>query len=302
MKRKLALFLAAVLAAGLLAGCVIRQQTSEPEKFQLWFTVDLSEWTSQTTALASCDYEGEETVPAVMASLLAGPAAGSGLKSPIPAGTTLEGWSLNNGILRVDLSRAYGNLVGVDLTLADYCLTLTLTQLEGVDGVRITVNGAGLSYRDRQVLYPEDVVFSGAEEEPVELSAALYFLRAGSGELGYELRLFQLTESESPTLEVLKALADGPADTGLTALIPQEVEVYSAQVEAGVCYADFSAALLDTVPADEGMQVLILSSIVETLCGLEDVETVQILVEGETVPRYGQVDISQPLEPAAGRS
>ena len=301
MKRCIALLLAAALAAALLGGCA-PQQAETPEKFQLWFTSDLSQWTSDATALQSRDYEGEETVPAVMAALLAGPPADSGLVSPFPAGTTMMSWSLTNGILRVDLSRAYGNLVGVDLTLADYCLTLTLTQLNGVDGVRITVNGTGLAYRDRQVFYAEDVVFSGAEEEPVELSAALYFLRADSGELGYELRIFQLTESESPTLAVLEALAAGPADTGLAPLIPEGVEVYSARVDGGVCYADFSAALLDTVPADGALQVLILSSVVETLCGMEDVETVQILVEGETVSYYGQVDISQPLEPAAGRS
>ena len=86
-------------------------------------------------------------------------------------------------------------------------------------------------------------------------------------------------------------------------MIPEGVAVYSARMDDGVCYVDFSAALLDTVPPDEEGQILLLSSLVETLCGLDtvNVKSVQILVEGESVSHYGMVDISQPLEPASGQ-
>lgn len=73
--------------------------------------------------------------------------------------------------------RATGSLTGIGLTLADYCLTFTLCQLEEVERVNITVSGRTISYRYRQELDPSQAVLSGVEETPVEVSAVLYFPR-----------------------------------------------------------------------------------------------------------------------------
>jgi len=299
MKRMLSLVLALLMLAGLTVGCGSRPE-EEPEGLKLWFTTDLSQWSAEVSALTTCPYEGEETAAAMMDALLSGPPGNGALVSPIPAGTSLVSWSLNDGVLRIALSRHYSELMGAALTLADYCIALTLCQLPEVEGVQIVVSGGTPAWRNRGVLYADDVVFSGAEEEPVELSAPLYFRREGTVSLGYELRIFRLTEDELPTEAVLDALLAGPEDSGLVRLIPEGVTVHSARVDAGVCYVDFSAALMETVPADEEGQILILSSVVETLCGLEAVSSVQILVDGETVAQYGLVDISQPLEPSGG--
>lgn len=274
----------ALLALALLALAACAAPTEEQEEeFLLWFTGGTSTWSAASQALQGEAYGGEHTVPAVMAALLAGPEESSGLTSPIPAGTRLLNWSLKSGILRVDLSPPYNTLVGVDLTLADYCVTLTLTQLEGVDGVCITVNGGTLPFRDRQILRESDVVFSGAEEEPVRFFAALCFGRTESSELGVELRSFRLTENEQPALAVLEALAAGPSDQGLSPLLPPGVQVYSARVENGVCYADFSKELLSGEQERPEEYLLMLRSITETLCSLESIQSVQILVEGAPV-------------------
>lgn len=300
MRRRLySLWLAAALCLTLLAGCG-GEAAEDPDGLKLWFTNDPANWSASATTFGTWEYQGEATVSGLLTALLAGPPPESGLTTAIPDGTNLLNWTLENRILKVDLSRPYGDLVGVDLTLADYCIVLTLTQLDGVEGVRITVNGSELPYRDRQVFYAEDVVLSGAEEEPVDVFAALYFRRGDGSELGFEQRIFRLTESESPTLAVLQALVDGPEDEGLTRLLPEELEIYSAKVDDGVCHVDVSSLLLDTVPAQKTEQELVISSIVNTLCSLDTVESVQLLVEGEQVAWYGTVDISQPLRPADG--
>lgn len=301
MRRWIALLMAAALTAGLLCACAAGE-TEEKADFLLWFAAepDPGDRSAAPGGLGSEGYGGTETVPAVMAALLAGPSADSGLRSPFPAGTRLLNWSRHGGIVQVDMSQSYGRLVGVDLTVADYCIALTLTQLEGVEGVRVTVGGVELPYRDRQILRREDVVFSGAEEEPVEVPAALCFRRAGSDELAVELRVFRLTESESPTLTVLVALLAGPEDEGLEALLPEGVEVYSARVDDGVCYADFSAALLEGMPEGQQERDLVLRSVTETLCSLASVERVEILVEGEPLPWERKAGIAQPVPGGAG--
>ncbi len=282
MKRSLALALAILL---LLGAC--GAQPPQEEGLQLWFVVTDEE--GACSGLSTEDYAGEESVPALLAALLAGPGANSDLISPIPAGTALQSWSRTGSMIQVDLSRPYLELSGVERTLANYCIALTLTQLEGVAAVRLTVNGADLGIPP---LREEDVLFSGAEEEPVELIAALHFRRQGGNELGVEQRIFRLIESESATLEVLKALVAGPREAGLVSLLPAEVEVYSARVEGGVCYADFSAALLEQVPETEEEQRLVLRSVVESLCSLGHVQAVQLLVEGAPLTTYGQVDVT----------
>lgn len=68
--------------------------------------------------------------------LFSGPTQG-GLTSPFPEGLSLQGWSLEDGLLTLSLSEQYGGLADVSLTLADYCLVLTLSQVDGVDAVQI---------------------------------------------------------------------------------------------------------------------------------------------------------------------
>lgn len=292
MKKALIRLLAAALLLALAFGCASRAQEEE-QGLRLWFPVDPA-LGKLSAALDSCPYQGEErSIPALLSALAAGPPAEEQeLSAVLPAGARVLSWSLENRVVNVELSAAYAGLVGVELTLADYCITLTLTQLPGVDGVRITASGGGQSYRDRQALYPEDVLFSGAEETPVEVTAALYFRRGSGDTLGYELRKFRLTEDSVPAKAVLAALIAGPEDEGLLPLLPPDLAVRSAWVEGGTCTADLSGRLLDLPEADRGPA---LRSIVNTLCSLDTVERVQILIDGEPAGEFGGADLSEPL-------
>lgn len=289
MRRVVALLLAAVLLLGTMTACGSEKKETD---FQLWFVRTADDG---AVSLSTESYSGVQTIPAVMNALLDGPSGMNGLTSLIPEGTELQSWEQTGAVIHVDLSQPYSSLVGVNLTLADYCIVLTLCQLEGIRGVRITVNGIDLPSRGRQILWQADVVLSGAEEEPVELIAALCFRRTGGNELGVEQRMFRLTESQSATLAVLQALLAGPKEAGMQTLLPEGTEVYSARVEAGVCYADFSQKLIESIPGSMEEQQLIIRSIVESLCSLGYVQAVQILVEGEPLSHYGQLDVSQPL-------
>ena len=101
--------------------------------------------------------EAEETQSALsvaerlMDALLAGPEDPT-LVRVIPEDTTLLSLELDGGRAKVDLSSRYRNLSGVSLALADYSITLTLTQLPEVSAVSITVHGQQLSYRDGRSL------------------------------------------------------------------------------------------------------------------------------------------------------
>ncbi len=272
----------------ILSGC--RENQSEGG-FQLWFpTLD----ENLASAMDTCPYEGELNVPSVAQAILHGPSQEElNLLPAVPPGVQLLDWSFENRVAKLKLSSQYGTLEGVHRTLADYCFTITLTQLQGVDGVVIQVEGGSST----GILRPSDALFSGVEEEPVEVTARLYF-RLGMGDtLGYELRMFRLTENMMPAEVVLEALTAGPSEPGLTMLLPEKLEVNASWMAEGICYVDLSRALLENMPETPAEQELLISSIVDSLCSLDAIHQVQILVDGETISWYGSVDLSNPLLP-----
>lgn len=268
----------------------------------LWFAGDTSVWSNDVKAVDVLPFQGEEvTVDSLMEALLAGPGPDSALRSPIPAGTRLLGWQLEeDGLLWVDLSGAYGSLAGMELTLADYCIALTLEQLEEVERVTVTVNGRTLSYRYRQELSGDQVILSGVEELPVEMSAFLYFPRTAGRGLSFEQRTFQLTEGDVLAEVVTQALIDGPQGEGLSSVIPEGAQLQSVRLEEGVCTVSFSEAFLTGLPEDEDRQTLLVYAVVNTLGNLDAAESVVIQVEGETLERCGAVVLPGPMEPDFG--
>ena len=136
-------FLAASCAALLLlAGCAFvaaREDAPSEGAYRVYYSAMRDEEAGAAVGWVWRVPPGSgETAPALMAALLARPEE-PGLSSPFPAGVRLLSWSLEEGQLRLDLSEQYGNLSGVDLTLADLCITLTFCQLEEVESVYITV-------------------------------------------------------------------------------------------------------------------------------------------------------------------
>ena len=299
MKRRvLALSLLGLLALALWSCAPRAEEETGPV---VWFAGNTADWRSDTKAVSSLPYEGGElSVEGLMTSLLNGPSGDNSLRSPIPAATRLLGWQLDDGLLRVDLSEDYGSLAGIELTIADYCITLTLSQLPGVERVAVTVSGHQLNQRYRQEFSQGQVILSGAEEIPVEVSADLYFPRTAGRGLGLEKRVFQLTEGEVLAEIVTLALLGGPQSEALSSVIPEGTQLRSVQLEDGVCTVDFSGEFLVGMPADSEGQTLVVYAIVDTLGNLDSVDSVRIRVEGEPLARYGGVELSESLEPDFG--
>jgi germination protein M len=163
MRKGWILFLLAALT--LLSGCVAH--TLEGSGYPVYF-LDQAEDGGQALRAENRTLDPEtETVEGLLQAILSGPES-ENLSNVIPASVSLRGWSLTNGLLTVDLSGRYGLLSGIDLTLADYSMVLTLTQLEEVEAVMITVDGQVLSYRDHQRLTAEDVKTAILQDEILE--------------------------------------------------------------------------------------------------------------------------------------
>lgn len=152
MKRRVSLLL--LLLVAVLTACIQPHSSDPGQQLQLYFLSTKN----HGPAIVGEPYSGQEqpTVEQLIAALLAGP-QDEALRSPFPSGLALRGLSLNEGHLTVDFSEPYGGLADVSLTLADYCVVLTVCQLDEVDSVEITVSGRSMVYRSHPVLTPDEV-------------------------------------------------------------------------------------------------------------------------------------------------
>ncbi len=165
MKRILSLLLLAALAGALLSGC---GGETGGRAYQVYYrnlaAVDSAGGQGALVGERhTLDPQGDP-VEQLLDLVLAQPQEET-LASAIPQGVSLRKWTLNNGLLTVDFSSGYGGLSGVDLTLADYSVVLTLSQVEGVETVMITAGGEMLSYRDHQRLTAQDALGLAAPEK-----------------------------------------------------------------------------------------------------------------------------------------
>ena len=123
----------------------------------LYFCTDAQ--THHGPAIQSQPYTGPSGpgVEELVNALLAGPTQ-DGLTSPFPQGLSLQSWDLEDGLLTSNFSEQYGGLADISLTLADYCLVLTLSQVEGVDTVQIQSAGHTYHSRSHQTLKAEEAL------------------------------------------------------------------------------------------------------------------------------------------------
>ncbi len=283
MRRRAFLFTFLILSL-LLAACVRGGGTEGENSYTIYYpAAELRDVpgedaiVARTVQLPDADTLTQEELAQRLLERLLADAPDAGVRAPMPGGTTLLSLSVLGNWARVDFSRQYARLAGIDLTLADYCVTLTLTQLDGVNAVSITSGGRELPYRETQTLTAADPLLSMREDALRPITVSLYFLDPTSGALRAEKR----------------ALApQGPESDALAALLPEEFTVLSARVEEGTCYLN--------LPSDADLGISprqTVESLVLSLCSLDTVERVQIVVDGEIAAQLNGVNVGEPLTP-----
>lgn len=275
MKRTLSILLSALLLLSLL-GCTIKEETVT-EGLRL-YGVNAAQSrlggdviTSTIVPWSDLPDDREAQAAAVAELLLT---STEDYLSPLPAGTMLRSVKLSGSTAYVDLSSAYYQLSDIALTIADYCITLSLTQLTGIYAVRITVEGRELPYRHKQVFLAGDVLLSSMDDVVRTLTAQLYFPDE-SGAMVAEERLLTQYEGESTAQVVLEALLNGPESDDLLPLLSEGFVGMTARMESGVCHLN--------IPADSMAQVTedTVQAIGESLLSVEGIREVQLYIDGE---------------------
>ena len=196
----------------------------------------------------------------------------------------------------MDLSGSFNQLAGVELSMADYCLTLSLTALDGIGAVRITAQGRPVGQQPKQVFYERDVLLSTMDDVLQTVEVTLYFQDSG-GTLTGERRTLTLYEGQTLAESLMAALLEGPASRELSPTLPENFTVNYVRIENGICYVSLPAASLALLPEDEQAQRTILWSLAESLYSIAAVDELRLLADGEELAYFGLI----PVETVASR-
>ena len=156
--RRACLILLLLLCLGL-AAC-----TGDAETVSVWYGVADHEAMKSVAAEEIAVPEGKTPLDTALEALFAEP-EDSTLYCPAPEGVVVRSAELEDGLLTLDLSAAYGELAGLELSIANACIVLTLTDLPEVEAVRITVRGEPLPFQEEQVLSRDNILYDFSADD-----------------------------------------------------------------------------------------------------------------------------------------
>lgn len=293
--RKWAALLLAVLLALTAAACARQEQEGEEGDYLLYGLGDEKTAAGGDAIQAvpvDLDVAEDASATEIAQELMEKLCQGAGeVSSPLPENVSLNSIRIQGRRAYVDFNSRYAALTGIDLSLADYCVTLTLTQLEEISAVSITAGGRELPYRDSQVFMEQDVLFSSMTDVIETVEVQLYFL-GEDGSLTAETRKLELYEGQSLAESLILALMEGPKNDKLTALLPENFVINGIWVESRTCYLSLSSRVLEHLPEDKETQELILASIANSIYSMDGVDELRILVDGVESNTFGKVSVT----------
>ena len=232
----------------------------------------------------------EEQATAITERLLLGSADGL-LRSPFPEDTKLVSVTMREDRVYVDLAGSFARLDGIALTLADYCLTLSLAAIDGIESVTVTSSGRMLAQQPRQIFRERDVILSTKDNGLQTVEILLYFVDE-NGTLTAEPRTLEIYEGETQAGNLISALWDGPLSEELFPVIPEQFTISSIKVEDGICRINLSEDTLRSLPDDEHTQWLILHSLTQSLYSLDSIGEIRFSADGAEIQKFGTLSLS----------
>lgn len=213
----------------------------------------------------------------------------------------LEGLIVKDGIITLDFNSDYLKMTNVREIIFRASVVLTLIQVSGITGVSFTVENNPIvnSYGENIGIMTSDrfvnVLLNEEGMLKQETDLTVFFANKDKTKLVPVVYRFDLDNSNSSMEEyVLTRLLAGPEGNDTNPTTAQGVMLNSVVTTDHICYVNFGANFLNQEQpvSDE----LMIYSIVNTLCQLPYVHSVQFMVNGDTnVTLHGSMDLSSPL-------
>ncbi len=287
MKRLLAFVLIGCL---LLSGCGAASSPSDGNHVLFYYE---QRGASELTADAMIASESRATYAGALGPLLElyfrGPTQDD-LLSPFPDGTEVISVSQEDGT-ELTLSSTFFSLQGVDLAVACACLARTVCAYTGETAMTLS-DELG---RIHMELTPDSFLIQDEYQTDTDQMFTLYFPSEDRRYVIPELREATLSENETAETYLLRELLSGPQTVGLQPAMPDGTDILNVSTSGGICTVDLSSDFYDNAfSGDYGLYTAVYS-IVDTLTGLESVDSVIFLKDGASIGGSGIMLLGEPL-------
>lgn len=160
------------------------------------------------------------------------------------------------------------------------------------DSLRTAQEQATTAQDSKALDNPDATKAAAAQAE--DTAVTLYFSDDQAEFLVPETR--QIANVPDTAKAAIEELIKGPQEDGNNATIPSGTQVLGVEVNQGIAYVNFSKELIDNHWGGSTGELMTISSIVNTLTEFENIQKVQILVEGKVVETIaGHADVSKPF-------
>ena len=289
-KRLTAVLILLALLIGLMAGCSFIASTKDP--LMLYYRrAEIAYEENGLIGSENADFALERSAEPLADRYFDGPRK-DGLVSPFPKGTELVSASVSNGVLSLELTDAFANLSGVDLSLALSCISMTFSQLEGVEEVELSTEHLPIGGQAKIRLDRDQILLEDNSLEMAENTLNVYYADERYRYLIAAEEKTKLEGTEEQAAFAISMLGAKPQNEALHATLPEGTEILDLSIEDGLCIVDFSADFYRNRPSSEAEERLTILSIVDTLTEFKEIENVQLYVEGEALSTYSRMDLT----------
>lgn len=211
------------------------------------------------------------------------------LKKTISDDVKLLGYTLDRKQLYLDFSSEYLSMNKATEVLVRAAIVKTMVQVEEVSFIGIRIAGEPLKdSRGMNIGLMNENTFldnMGSEENATKIvNLNLYFANKSGDMLTPQSTVIEYNANVAVEKVIVEQLIAGPTEKGYYPTIPKDTKVMSITTKDGVCYVN-----LDIGFTAQGYDVLgqvTIYSIVNSLTELTGINSVQILVNGETNLNY----------------
>lgn len=233
----------------------------------------------------------------VVKELLTGP-KNPEYKAIIPKDAKLNNVNLAGDMAIIDFSKEIYPETDADILLLSTSILRTVSEIEGITRVLITVDGKDFETSDGNsigIMNKDDIVYDTTPEVKQQQYITLYFADKEGSVLVEETRKITVNEKEKLEMQAIKELIKGPDDKDLSKTIPAETKILSVETKERVCFVNLSQEFISRHTGGTMGEQLTIYSIVNTLTSLEGIEKVQFLIEGQKNESFIHMLINEPF-------
>ena len=284
MKKALLFLIVLAITLSVFSGC-----SKDTETISLYFKdVNSNALNEETRNMDADKKTAEEKAKFAVAELIKGPVKEN--SSPVISDkATLLKLDVKEGVATVNLSKHYSEKKGTEELLLRNALVKTLCSIDGIDAIVIQVEGSPILDADNKEigrLSLNDYTDPHTKEVTV---IKLYFPGKGGEKLESETRKVEVQNALSLERTVVNELINGPSDEDLSPSVPAGTKLIKIENNDGVCTVNFSKEFTGSTSGSTLETTLRLYSVVNSLCALDNVESVQILINGEVNAEMGDI-------------